>query len=169
MEDLRDVESINLYSELCKTMSHSDAFHKILAGTRDHARTPMQWSDEKYAGFSTTQPWINTDGDCEICNAAAQSAEEDSVWNFYRTLLALRKKSPAFPYGTFQAVNKEEKNLFTYYRTHKNTTFYIECHLSKGPKQRTGDLPQGKRLLSNYPESAETEFRPYEANVWLME
>lgn len=168
IDDLRDVESLNLYSELCKTMSKTDAFQRLLAGTRDHARTPMQWTDSKYAGFSSAEPWIGTDNDCKICNVAAQTAEEGSVWNFYRALIALRKKYSSFTYGEIKIVNKKEKDLFTYYRIGKDATFYIECFLSRDEKKRKAGLPDGVRLISNYPESSELQYRPYEATVWMI-
>jgi oligo-1,6-glucosidase len=56
ISELRDVESINMYAELLHTMSAADAFKRILAGTRDHARVPMQWSDGVHAGFSDANP-----------------------------------------------------------------------------------------------------------------
>jgi oligo-1,6-glucosidase len=168
IEDLRDVESLNLYAELCKTMSETDAFKKLLAGTRDHARTPMQWTSGKYAGFSDAEPWIGTDDDCKTYNAAAQVDDKGSVWNFYRALIALRKSHAALVYGDIDIVNKKEHDLFTYYRSSENETFYIECLLSREVKKRKGKLPNGVRLISNYPEVSELQLRPYEAAVWMI-
>jgi len=168
VNNLRDVESLNLYAELCKTMSESEAFKKLLAGTRDHARTPMQWTNSKNAGFSDVEPWIDTDSDCKICNAAEQTADEDSVWNFYRALIAIRKAHTALTYGTIKIVNKNERDLFTYYRSRENETLYIECHLNSEVKKRKNKLPKGRRLISNYPEVSESQLRPYEATIWLL-
>lgn len=167
IDDLRDVESINLYAELCQTMSGTDAFKKVLAGTRDHARTPMQWTNDKYAGFSEVEPWIGTDEDCNICNAAMQIVDESSVWCFYRALIALRKEHSALIYGDINIVNKNIKNLFTYFRKGSNETFYIECNLSRNVKKRKSNLPKAIRLISNYPDVSELQLRPYEAAVWM--
>lgn len=165
---LRDVESLNLYAELCKTMSEADAFKKILAGTRDHSRTPMQWTSGKYAGFSSAEPWIGTDDDCKICNAEEQISNEGSVWSFYRELISLRKRHTALIYGDIKIVNKKKKDLFTYYRIGENETFYIECNLRNKAIRRKGRLPDGVRLISNYSETPEPRLRPYEAAVWLI-
>jgi len=168
ISDLRDVESLNLYSELCKTMSEADAFKKLLSGTRDHARAPMQWTSGKYAGFSDAEPWIGTDDDCKLCNAASQTTDEGSVWSFYHALIALRKSYAALIYGEIDIVNKKETDLFTYYRRNETETLYIECALSRETMQRKGKLPGGVRLISNYPQSSALQFRPYEATVWLI-
>ncbi len=120
IEELRDVESLNIYTELCKRMSETDALNKILAGTRDHVRTPMQWTSGSYAGFSDVEPWIDTDDDCKICNAEEQTTNVDSVWSFYRALIELRKKHPALVYGDIDIINKSIKDLFTYYRRNEN-------------------------------------------------
>ena len=168
IEELRDVESLNLYSELCRTMSEAEAFKKLLAGSRDHARTPVQWTGGKYAGFSEAQPWIGTDDDCHICNAADQVSDEGSVWSFYRALIRLRKEHRALVYGDIRIVNKKERDLFTYYRMDENAAFYIECNLSRESISPKGRRPDGTRVISNYPEAAGIKLRPYEAAVWWI-
>ena len=168
IEELRDVESLNLYSELCKTMSQEAAFQKVLAGSRDHSRTPMQWSNEQYAGFSTHTPWIMMDEDYKECNVMAQLKEEDSILCFYQKLIALRKKHTVVCYGDVIVTNKKVKNLFTYYRQDATDTLYIEINLSTEETKRRG-LPAGRRLLSNYPEASSTRLRPYEATIWKVD
>jgi Glycosidases len=166
--DLRDVESLNMYDELCKTMSEGEAFKKILAGTRDHARTPMQWTDGKYAGFSDAEPWIGMDGDYKTCNAKVQMLSKDSVWSFYRELIGLRKAHKALIYGNIKIINKKEKDLFTYYRIGEDETLYIECNLARNLKKRKGKMPEGSCLISNYPEGPAPYLRPYEACIWII-
>lgn len=166
MDELRDVESLNLYAELTESMTEADAFRKVLAGTRDHARTPMPWSDAPNAGFSETQPWMFTGDDYKVCNVSAQQAEEASVLNHYRALIALRSTSPALIYGKIQIVNRKEKDLFTYWRADGTARFYIECNLGFAPRKRKA-VPQGLVLVrSNYPDAPENTLRPYEAIVW---
>lgn len=168
INDLRDVESLNLYAELTKTMCDADAFRKILAGTRDHARTPMQWTNGKYGGFSEAEPWIGTDEDYETCNAAEQISEETSVWSFYRALIELRKAHKALVYGDISFIDKKRKDLFAYYRQDEDETFYIECNLSSKAIKRKGKLPNGVRMISNYPNVGEAELLPYEAAIWKL-
>lgn len=164
--DLRDVESLNLYQELIKTMSQADAFKKILSGTRDHARTPMQWTDGEYGGFSEFEPWITAGSDCKVCNAAAQSENKDSVLNYYRALIDLRRTHDALIYGEIKIVDKREKNLFAYWRSNGSESFYIECNLGSGMKERKGRLPDAVRVLGNYTDAPKKQLRPYESVIW---
>lgn len=168
IDELRDIESLNLYSELCKKMSDAEAFKKVLKGTRDHARTPVQWTDGRHAGFTEEEPWIGTDDDCKICNVEAQIKDENSVLSFYRSLIALRRDHSALVYGNIEIVNKKQKDIFTYYRTDGCETFYIECNLSRKMKKQRGVLHDGVCLISNYPEVSKIYLRPYEAAVWKI-
>jgi len=166
IDELRDVESLNLFEELKKTMSEADAFKKVLAGTRDHARTPMQWTSSAYAGFSETEPWLAAGSDCINCNVTVQTDDKDSVLNYYRALIELRKTNDAFVYGDIKIVDRKEKNLFTYWRTNGSGTFYIECNLGSKIKERKGRLPDAVRVLSNYSDAPKRMLRPYEAVIW---
>lgn len=168
IDQLRDVESINLYSELTRTMSESDAFKKILAGSRDHSRTPMQWSNSKYGGFSDSEPWIGTDDDYKICNVEDQLKDKDSVLNFYRSLIEIRKSHKALIYGDIEITNKKAANLFTYYRKNETETFCIECNLSRNTIRRRGNVPGAIRMISNYHDTDSRSLRPYEATVWRI-
>lgn len=125
--ELRDVESLNLYTELLKTMEPGEAFKKVLAGTRDHARVMMDWEE-----------------------AARQKRDRESVYYFYKKLIALRKRYPVLVYGDIRFTDKKKKNLFCYYRDDPNLSFYVECNLSgriiKRPKRPAGY----GGILSNY-------------------
>jgi oligo-1,6-glucosidase len=167
IDDLRDVESHNLYEELCRTMDPEAAFHKVLAGTRDHARTPMQWNDQQYAGFSTGNSWIMMDKDYKSCNAEAQLMDENSILRFYQNTIALRKEHPVICYGDVVITNKKVKDLFTYYRKDATETLYMEHNLSSYNLKRK-KLPEGKRLLSNYAEASTLILRPYETTIWRI-
>ncbi len=167
VEELRDVESLNLYDELCRTMDKEAAFHKVLAGTRDHARTPMQWNNQQYAGFSANKPWIMMDDDYKNCNVEAQLKDENSILRFYQKMIAFRKEHSVICYGDVTFINKKVKNLFTYYRKDDKETLYIENNLSPYKIKRKM-LPEGRLLLSNYAEASSSSLRPYETAVWKM-
>ena len=167
IDQLRDVESLNLYDKLCKTMNREDAFYKVLAGTRDHARTPMQWNNQKYAGFSEQKPWIMMDDDYKDCNAEAQLKDETSTLRFYQNMIALRKEHSVIYYGDVIFTNKKVKNLFTYYRKNDVEAIYIECNLSPHTIKRK-KMPEGKRLLSNYSNTLPAMLRPYETVIWKI-
>ncbi|MDF2587918.1 MAG: malL [Anaerocolumna sp.] len=164
--DLRDVESLNLYNELCSTMNKEEAFAKIIAGSRDHARTPMQWNSKEYAGFSTVKPWIMMDDYYKNCNVEAQLQDDNSILHFYQKLIAFRKEHSVIYYGDVLFINQKEKDFFTYYRKDDIETLYIEINLGSSNKKRAKH-PAGIRLLSNYADESLSFLRPYEASIWI--
>jgi oligo-1,6-glucosidase len=177
MDEIRDVESINKYNELLETMSEEEAFQVILAGTRDHARTPMPWTGEKYGGFSEYEPWIEGDDDYIENNVMEQICDVTSTLHFYKRLIDLRNDSLVFKYGDIRFVNEKKKDVFTYYRSpalsvnscKNRMTYYIECNLSdqeiKRPKTKEGK----KRLMSNYNKYNKEIMQPYEATIHIVD
>lgn len=167
IEELRDVESLNFYRETKDTLGAEVAFRKVLNGSRDHSRTPMQWEDTEYAGFTTKEPWIGLFGDQKGCNVKAQLKDPDSVLNFYRKLIRIRKNNKALVYGEFQAHQKKRKNCFIYQRSLQNAGFLIECNLGSKPIPKKYKNGQSKLILSNY-EGQAARLRPYEANLYQL-
>jgi len=167
IDELRDVEALNMYEELKDSMGEEGALKRILAGARDHARTPMQWSSGKNAGFSDGVPWIKTGTDCMICNAEDEMKDKDSVWSYYKDIIKLRSNHKAFTYGSIEIVDKKNKDMFSYYRRDGEEAFFVECHLNEGIKKRKGEPPKGQVVMSNYPDIKDC-YRPYEAIVWRI-
>lgn len=165
MDDFRDIETINKYDELLKIMDKESAFKKILAGSRDNSRTPMQWNNDINGGFSKGTPWIMNDEDYKTINAEAELKEKDSILNFYKQVIALRKDNKALIYGEFKVINPKKKDLFTYYREYEGKRFYVECNLSSNEVKRCSKVDGYKLLLSNYKER-NTVLRAYEANIY---
>lgn len=167
IEDIRDIESINLYEELIETKSKGEAFAKVLAGSRDHARTPMQWNASEHGGFTTGTPWILNDEDYKDCNVEQQLKDNSSVLHFYKDLIALRKYNIALIYGEIDFVDVKKKNLFCYYRRFEEECFYIECNLSEGTNKRFHKINGYQLLLSNYNGVSEV-LRPYECAIYKV-
>jgi oligo-1,6-glucosidase len=167
ISQLRDVESINLYHDLVVKDGEAAAFRRILSGSRDHSRTPMQWNSTQNAGFSVGTAWISGDGDYKDWNVEKQRGNENSVWHFYRRLIGIRKKSNALVYGEFGIINKNKKDIFTYYRCLEGETFYIECNLTGLNKKRVQTIQGYEMILSNYRDCS-TYLRPYEANLYRL-
>ena len=164
--ELRDVEGINRYREL-EEQGHSDPLAGVLTGSRDHARVPMQWDGSEQAGFTDGMPWIRTSGDAAR-SVAAQTGDADSVLNFHRMLIALRKQIPELVYGAFEPVRPKDKNTFCYFRHGDGSCYYIETNLTETERRRP-KLPKGARLLlSNYGKTAKT-LRSYEANLYAID
>lgn len=167
MSQIQDIESKNLFQELLETMTEEEAFQKVLVGTRDHSRVPMQWNATPYGGFSTVEPWIKGDGSFREKNVEYEMEQEDSIYHFYRKIIALRKQHSVFAYGKTIYFKPKKKNVFYYGRMDQEAEFWIECNLSNQMQKKIRSFPEGKLLLSNYKEAAK-HLRPYEANLYQI-
>lgn len=166
--ELRDVESINLYHKLTQEgKSAAQALHTVLSGSRDHARTPMQWSGAENAGFTDGTPWIGVNPNCRQINAEDEELAKDSVLHFYRDLIALRKANPALIYGEVIPVRSGSGNLLCYYRQISGSRFYVELNLTGKAVKAVDTSLRGELLFSNYTtRRQEAVMRPYEANLY---
>ncbi|MCL2244421.1 MAG: alpha-glucosidase [Treponema sp.] len=101
----------------------------IKTSSRDNARTPMQWDDSEYSGFSNAKPWLGVNGNYKYINYAAQKNAPDSILNFYKTLIALRKNSDCLIYGKFLPVYADTR-LIIYQRKYENKTYTVALNFS---------------------------------------
>ena len=128
-DDFRDIESINAYREWCLDgqLSHEVFWPCITFKSRDNARTPMQWSDSEQAGFTTGTPWIAVNPNYREINAKAQAADPESVFHYYRKLIALRREHPIMVYGRYEELLADSEKLFVYTRTLESETLLVVC------------------------------------------
>ena len=168
IEELNDVEAVNTYKELvAKGKDKEKAFKRAKTGTRDNARSPFQWSDSENAGFTTGKPWLKINSDYRRFNAEDEAAREDSVLNFYKKAIALRKSTPALVYGTFSRAENIKAPVYCYYREYKGELYYVELNLGKSVKERPIDVSGAKLLLSTKGKPAEM-LRPFEGNIYKV-
>lgn len=147
---------------------------RIWHGSRDSARTPVQWSGEENAGFTTGTPWFHVNPNYPDINAAQQENDPDSILNFYRKAIHLRKSLSAVRHGKYEEYRKRSSKLYVYSRRDDEQTLLVVCSFSeketpfKAP--RGFDLSAGSLILSNYPDFplAGNGFtaRPYEVRVY---
>lgn len=166
VSELHDVQSLRFYKKLVKDSTKEDkAFRTVLNGTRDHARTPMQWDSSLNAGFTTGEPWIKVNPNYTSINAQLQETSKTSILNFYRELIKLRKSNPALIYGEFIRAH-DSKNSFSYFRKLGDDTLFIEMNLTNRTVTRKSYTDKFKLLSSNYETTLKTKLRPYEANIY---
>lgn len=177
MDDIRDIESINAFRELTEegVFDEETMFRYICYKGRDNSRTPMQWDDTENAGFTTGTPWIMVNPNYTKINAKEQISRPDSVFNYYKKLIALRHNEEAVVYGTFELLMPEDEKVFAYTRTLGDTRLFVACNYSQEnvPVEVPADFAGRKAelLISNYEEQGETpaaDLRPYEAVVWKL-
>ena len=174
----RDIETLNLYKERIEAgYGAKDVMASIMAKSRDNARTPMQWSDEENAGFTTGQPWIGVNPNYKEINAKAQLEEPDSVFNYYRKLIALRKSWPVFIRGSFELYLEEDEQIFAYIRTDGDCRMLVCANFSdrEAPCPLPKEWEKGRLLIANYGDPFAVKkqeavlLRPYEAAILLLE
>lgn len=131
-DDFRDIESINAYREWCAEgpLSHDVFWPCLLYKSRDNARTPMQWDDSRQAGFTTGTPWIAVNPNYKEINAKAETKDPDSVFHYYKALIALRKQNPIMVYGKYELLLEDSEELFVYTRTYENEKLLVVCNFS---------------------------------------
>lgn len=170
--DFRDIESINAYKEWCESgiVSHELFWPCITNISRDNARTPVQWDDSENAGFTTGTPWIQVNPNYKEINAKAEVADPNSVFHYYRKLIALRKKYPVVVYGKYELLLPEDEELFVYTRTCEDEKLLVVCSFTE--QERTIELPEefigAECIISNMDnsyEQKEVTVKPYEAFV----
>ena len=172
LENLRDLESINAFHELTEQgkISEEDMLAAINYKGRDNARTPMQWDDSAYAGFSTAEPWIMVNPNYTKINAKDQVSREDSVFKYYQKLIKLRHESDLIVYGTYDLILDDDKDIYAYTRTLEDEKLVVYCNFSANTREVEvpAEFTDGKILISNYTDAKADKkitLRPYEAVV----
>ena len=143
------------------------------AASRDNARTPMQWDGSEKGGFTTGEPWLAINPNVKAINVANQLEDSQSILNFYKDLIRIRKANSTFIEGKYELVMPEDTQLYAYTRTDDHGKFLIICNLTGEEAQFTADfdLEDRELLLSNYEIQREHQLeviRPYEARLYRL-
>jgi glycosidase len=126
LSQYKDIETLNMYNEyLKKGLSHEKIMESIYAKGRDNSRTPFQWDDTAYAGFSKVEPWIDVNPNYLEINAKKDLKEDDSIFNYFKELFSIRKKYRVFDYGSFELIYPDHSQLFIYQRTNQNESILV--------------------------------------------
>lgn len=168
----RDVESLNYYEILLKRgKTEKEALEILAARSRDNARTPMQWSDEKNAGFTEGEPWIKLADNYEKINAETERADETSVLSYYKKLIALRKSSKVVSEGDITFLEKENERVLAYKRDYEGSSIIVFNNLTADETEVAADGAWAgyRKILGNYEGGGVIadviRLRPYESVV----
>lgn len=174
-------ESTSMYEDVQTRNQHPDwpvekrlaLFHRA---SRDSARTPVQWTDGEHAGFTTGTPWFYVNENYKDINVEQALHDPDSILNFYKKAIALRKSLPVVRDGSYQEYYKGSDKLYVYARETKEQKLLVICSFTDKPVRfqapynfSLGDM---KLLLTNYDGTREENSfltRPYESRVYLYE
>ncbi|MCF6094268.1 alpha-glucosidase [Microaerobacter geothermalis] len=178
IEEYNDVGMKNYYRiEREKGNSHEKIMQVIWERGRDNSRTPMQWSDRENGGFTTGKPWLGVNPNYTEINVEKQLNDPDSILNFYKKMIQLRKNHEIFVYGQFDLIMEKHKEIFAYTRTLSGQKALVICNF--GQKQPIFKLPaelaaEGwQLLLANYEVKGQKtlnhfKLKPYETRVYLL-
>ncbi len=165
LEECRDIEEINAYKDLVTDRhiySDQEMLENISSKGRDNARTPMQWNDSQNAGFTTGTPWINVNPNYKTINAAAQVNDPNSIYNFYKQLIALRHAHDIIVYGEMDLLYEDAHDLFAYTRSYNDEKITVLANWSD--HEVTYDLtPEGDLLITNDEDVTPHTLKPYQA------
>lgn len=153
IDQLDDISSKDEY-KVCRDAGYSEeeSMKLLRVYSRENARTPVQWSDEENAGFSTHEPWMIVNPNYKEINLAKQKDDSNSVYAFYKKMIALYK-DPAYhetlAFGRFEPYMRETKNLIAYYRRGEGQTLLVLANFQNEPQ--TVMLPEaaGNVILNN--------------------
>ena len=169
----RDVQTIWNYEHSALNKTPRQRLERLWRSSRDNARTPVQWSDAPYAGFSGTQPWIGVNPNYTWLNVMEQEQDPDSILNFYRKAIALRKSLPVVRYGTYTEHDKASNKLYVYSRDDGNQKLLVVCSFCKEQTvlrvPKGFDMSKAQLVLCNYDDPRKAVLQPYEARVYLWD
>ena len=172
LEDYRDIESINFFTELTEAglMTPEYMMKCLMLRSRDNARTPMQWDDSAQAGFTDGESWIKVNPNYKEINAAQQLEDPNSIFHYYQKLIRLRKEKDIIVYGEFEPIYRDDEQIFVYIRRQKQEKLLTVCNFSD--KNAEMEIPEefkgAECLITNLDRTVfegRIVLKPYEAFV----
>ena len=172
-------DSIDAYDDISShgqyALALEDGFSKEEAlgfvhfNSRDNARTPMQWTAERHAGFTSGTPWLPVNENYRTLNAAAEEKDTDSVLHFYRHLAKLRETIPALLDGVYEELLEENEQIYAFSRTLGKTCIKTAVNFSTKDAALPAGFLRGTRLAGSYADAPTTSLRPLEAVIYEEE
>lgn len=179
IHEYQDIESLNMYHETVTegNAEPSEILALIHKKGRDNARTPMQWNDEKNAGFSEGKPWLEVNPNYTEINVKNAQEDKNSILHYYKKLIRLRKKHLVMVYGEYIPLLEDDEEIFSYIRCIDNERILVILNLSSGSPVfklpvditcRTAELLVSNYCIDKEGDLTEIMLRPYEARVYVL-
>jgi oligo-1,6-glucosidase len=169
IDEFQDVEALNHYRQAVEQQGQDPrlALLALTAMGRDNARTPMQWDDGEHAGFTTGTPWLAVNPNSRTVNAAAEVADQESVFHYYRRLIALRHQDPVVRDGDFELLLPDDPSIYAFTRTAGTARLLVVANFTGEPVAVPLELG-GEPVIGNYREPHGSTLRPWEVRVVRM-
>ena len=166
-----DVQTRYQYEHSALNKTPEQRLKRLWRSSRDSARTPVQWDDSENAGFTTGKPWFYVNQNYKEINVAQQEQDPDSILNFYKKAIALRKELKVVRHGNYRELYRYSNKLYVYTREMEGEKILVVCSFSDKPHifpAPTGfDFNEGLLVLNNYQEVDHHLLKPYESRVYL--
>lgn len=154
IDEIDDVSTRDEYAVARRhDLREDQALEAVSFYSRDNARTPFQWDDSENAGFTTGTPWLRVNPNYTRINAAAQTGDPDSVFSFYKALIALRKNpacADTIVYGALEPFMEDTERLMAFFRRSETQTLLVLANYRQEDRTLTLPAPCKKILLNNY-------------------
>ncbi len=177
IDDYNDIKSVGIYNDMiAKGIDKDKALRHLWAISRDNARTPMQWDSSSNSGFSKSNPWIKINPNYRDINVENQLNDKDSILNFYKKMIKIRKENEALIYGEYKLILEDDENIYSYIREFENEKFIIITNLTDKKVEFNYDkevLKYENLIISNYNIKAHEDINkillnPYEARLYKL-
>lgn len=174
LTDYDDIQSVNRARQMMEEGTpREEAMNYIYASSRDNVRTPMQWNAQPEAGFTTGTPWLGVNPNYADINVAESLKDPNSIYHFYKEMIALRRDNEALIYGSYELVLPLHKQVYAYKRQGNSEAYLVVVNVFNDSAEvdlTPFDLKE--LVLTNYevPNSLEKDIqlRPYEARLYRL-
>lgn len=174
LTDYDDIQSVNRARQMMEEGTpREEAMNYIYASSRDNVRTPMQWNTQPEAGFTTGTPWLGVNPNYADINVAESLKDPNSIYHFYKEMIALRRDNEALIYGSYELVLPLHKQVYAYKRQGESETYLIVVNVFNDSAEvdlTPFDLKE--LVLTNYevpnPLEQDIQLRPYEARLYRL-
>ena len=164
-----DISSIDQYNWAIRDgFSASEALKFVHKFSRDNARTPMQWSTQLNAGFSTAKTWLPVHDDYKKVNVEVEDKDADSILNYFRRLIEIRQNSEVLIFGDYEEILTDDENIYAFARSFEDKKIYTVINFTMQSIKFNADfLKDSKLIISNYGNIQAENLRPLEAAVLI--
>ncbi len=169
IEDFRDVWVKNYVKDAINRISLQQIIRHLRRTSRDNARTPMQWSSQQHAGFSSSQPHQKVVGNYKEINVQNQINDPNSILSTYRRMIQLRLQSEysdCLIYGHFELLMKDHPQIFMYKRDYRDTELIVIANFSSLDIIMPYNISGYDLLVNNYADVNEDKLKPYQTLVY---
>ena len=167
ISEIDDIQTKGQYELALKEgFSPEKAMKFVRFFTRDNARTPMQWTPGKNAGFTSGNSWLPVNPNYITVNAESESADSDSVLSWYKRLLRMRREDSLLTAGNYREIFSDSEEIFAFVREHEGREIIVAVNFSLSPVKVPDEISGKKIILSSEKEISPSEFGALEARIY---